>query len=95
MGFFTERGMQRSRRAALLPEVKRMLEGIDQIKKDFVGLNVDELHSSPSFETAWRDLLWVVGPRIWPETGHRVGAPIDQEFYPRPLVFLESEDRSM
>lgn len=72
-----------------------MLEAIDQIKKDFVGLDANELRSSKSFDKAWRDVFWQVGPILWPEIDLDSEFPEDPEFYARPLLFLETHDRAM
>lgn len=97
LGFYTERGLQRSGKSAVAqsPHVRTMLKGIDKIKKDYVDYCAEDLRSSLAFEKDWRDLFWDVGFHLWPEVDGNPVTPEDTEFYPRPLVMMEQEDRQM
>lgn len=91
LGFFSERGLQRTKENELSADIKTMLDGIDRIKRDHLHLRVDELPTSRSLEDASRDLFWVIGPKMWPEVDVEAWICTDPEFYPRPLVFLDGD----
>ena len=95
LGLYTKRGLHRTAKADLSDEVKRMLQRINIIKQNCLDTAPDQLRSDEWFEREWRLLLFELGSYLWPEPDEDANAQesIDPEFYPRPLVFLDADDR--
>lgn len=94
LGFFTENGLRRVHNAYLHPSLKKMLSGMDEIKKEYVEVAIDEIRTSQSFARAWHNLFDDIGPSLWPTaTSFDAGPMQDPELYPRRLEYHNIHDR--
>lgn len=93
LGFASQRGLQRGG-GNHSDDVKSLLDGIDYIKKAYVDVAPRELRESDKFEDHCRDLLWTIGPRLWPgvEDQQSQTEYLD-DLYPRVLDFTVAVDR--